>query len=73
MTLQEAKDKFEGKTCDIHWAPLDRKARENEAMMRNTLNVRVKRVYENCHGVVLFECEDTITTPFPVQRLLNPR
>ncbi len=73
MTLEEAKKKYEGKTCDINWGPLDRPARPNEAIMYPLKGVVIKNVFENCHREILFECESKIYTPFPIARLTNIR
>lgn len=73
MTLEEARAQYLGKTCDIHWGPIDRLARPNEATMRDTKDVVIKEVYQNCHNVILFLCEDKIYTAFPIERLKNPR
>ena len=73
MTLEEAKEKYEGKTCDINWGPLDRPARPNEAISYPLKDVVVSRIFENCHREILFECIDKIYTPFPIARLMNVR
>lgn len=73
MTLQEARDTYLGKICDVHWEPLERPKRNGEAVMRDTIGVPIKEVYENCYGEIMFLGADKVYTPFPVARLKNPR
>lgn len=73
MTLQEATEKFLGKLCNVKWGPLDRPARNNEAIPADTCNVTVTNIYENCYGEILFLGKSkelrTVTMPFSVDRL----
>lgn len=79
MTLQQAKDQFLNKVCDVNWDPIDRPARKNEAIPVDTVGVTVLHIYENCYGEVLFEAVSDcsavrkVCTPFSVKRLCNPR
>lgn len=72
MTLQEARDTYVGKICDVHWEPLERPKRNGEAVMRDTIGVPIVEVYQNFHGEILFRASDKIYTPFPIARLKNP-
>jgi len=73
MTLNEAKDRFLNKICDISWEPIDRPMRKGEAIMRDTLNVLVTEIFVDTHDKVCFRCKDKIYVPFEVTRLRNPR
>jgi len=73
MTLQEARDTYLNKVCDIDWSPIERASRPNETISRPTTDVLITNVYENCHKEIFFTCKDKIYTPFPIQRLRNPR
>lgn len=73
MNLEQARLTYLGKVCDVHWEPLDRPKRNGEAIMRDTLDVPIKEVYLNCHNQVMFLAGDKIYTPFPIERLKNPR
>jgi hypothetical protein len=73
MTLAQARETYLGKVCDIDWTPIDRKLRPNEPVMRPTLGIVVSEIYQNCYGEIMFRCKDKIYTPFPIERLRNPR
>lgn len=73
MTLQEAKEKYLNKICDIGWGPIDRPTRKGETIPNDTVGVYITDVYENCYGSILFRCKDKIYVPFEVTRLKNPR
>lgn len=73
MTLEEAKEKFLHKECDVSWAPLDRKMRDKENPMLDTIGVYVTEIYRETHGELFFRCANKLTVPFDVRRLKNPR
>jgi hypothetical protein len=69
MTVTEATEKYLNKTCNVYWGPLDRPERKNESIPKDTTNVIVNHIYEDCYGEILFLC-DKLTIPFNIKRLI---
>lgn len=70
MTLQEAKAQFLNKRVDIDWC--NKNERKNATIPRNTTNLLVIEVYENCYGDIMVKFEqvgNTVSIPVFASRL----
>jgi len=67
MSLETYRELFLGKRCGIDWSIGEN--RKNASISKNTEDVVVSSVYENCYGDVLATFEDKITAPVSVKKL----
>ena len=70
-SIDEYRNMFLNKQCNVSWEPLDRPIRKGESVSNSVLDTNVYEIYETCYGEILFKC-DKLYTPFDVRRLNLP-